>query len=161
MNISLKLCLLFQFHKRHIWRWWSKHKIPPRFSNIWKCNVHAAVTTAWFAKSMFTRHSPQQHCISANEQGVHQAFWTQGHLAEPMGTHFKSIKVPFTPWWCWGYVHYTLAYWTNGRLCEVQGIWLNSWESILNPLELCLRCEDVEAICAVPQPAELMGGLVK
>ena len=28
-----------QFHKRHIWRWWSKHKIPPRFSNIWKCNL--------------------------------------------------------------------------------------------------------------------------
>ena len=49
-------------------------------------------------------------------------------MSELIGKHFKSIRVLFTLWRCWVHVNCTLSSWTRGRLGEVQGIWLNSWE---------------------------------
>ena len=77
------------------------------------------------------------------------ACWMDGNMAEFMLMFSKSIRIHFTLWRCWGYVNFTLACWTHGWPCEVKGILLNSWESILNPSEFCLRCEDIGCMCAV------------
>ena len=78
------------------------------------------------------------------------ALCSTGDVAELMGKHFKSIRVLSTLWRCTSFVNYTLACWVHGMLCEVQGMWLNSWESITNPSEFCLRCEDVGALWTTP-----------
>ena len=89
------------------------------------------------------------------------SWWSTRNMSELMGEHFESIRVLFTLWRCWVHVSYTLACWTHGCLGEVRGVLLKSWESILNPSEFCLRCEDVACMWTRRHPAELMGGLAK